>query len=145
MGLLALVLASQAGQAADEQGVRFISAAQVQKAFEKGQPLIETAGYKIHASRREEPGMAEVHVSDTDIIYVLEGSASIETGGRVIAGATTGPGEIRGTSIDGGSERRLVKGDVMVVPNGVPHRFTQVDAPFLYYVVKATSNAGGTR
>jgi hypothetical protein len=33
----------------------------------------------------------------------------------------------------------------MVVPNGVPHRFTQVDAPFLYYVVKATSNAGGTR
>ena len=39
----------------------------------------------------------------------------------------------------------LVKGDVMVVPNGVPHWFEKVQAPFLYYVVKATAPAGGDR
>ena len=32
--------------------------------------------------------------------------------------------------------RRLVPGDVVVVPNGVPHWFKEVEAPFLYYVVK---------
>ena len=89
--------------------------------------------------------MAEVHMRDTDIIYVLEGSATILTGGQVVDGKTTSTDEIRGRSITGGTEQRLAKGDVFIVPNGVPHSFTQVQAPFLYYVVKTTSPAGGTR
>ena len=99
----------------------------------------------MHASRREAPGLAEVHMRDTDIIYVLEGSATILTGGQVVDGKTTSADEIRGRSITGGTEQRLAKGDVFIVPNGVPHSFTQVQAPFLYYVVKTTSPAGGTR
>jgi glc operon protein GlcG len=27
-------------------------------------------------------------------------------------------------------------GDVVVIPNGVPHWFKEVEAPFLYYVIK---------
>jgi glc operon protein GlcG len=57
--------------------------------------------------------------------------------------------EIRGASIDGGDSRRLVTGDIVVVPNGVPHWFKHVDGPLLYYVVKVTApvaaDAGGTR
>ena len=52
---------------------------------------------------------------------------------------------IRGSAIEGGQPRMLVKGDVMVIPNGVPHWFENVQAPFLYYVVKATAPAGGDR
>ena len=89
--------------------------------------------------------MAEVHARDTDIIYVLEGSATIVTGGQVVDGKTTATDEIRGRSITGGAERRLAKGDLFIVPNGVPHWFTEVQAPFLYYVVKTTSGGGGTR
>jgi len=44
--------------------------------------------------------------------------------------------EIRGASISGGDERHLSKGDVIIVPHGVPHWFKQVDAPLTYYVVK---------
>jgi quercetin dioxygenase-like cupin family protein len=121
----------------------FISAAKVTAAFVKGMPLVETAGYKIHASRREAPGMAEVHAKDTDIIYVLDGTATVVTGGEVVAGKTTAADEIRGASIRGGKTQRLSKGDVFVVPNGVPHQFTETTTPFLYYVVKAT--AGGAR
>jgi len=47
--------------------------------------------------------------------------------------------EFRGTSVRGGKTQRLVKGDVFVIPNGVPHQFTEVEAPFLYYVVKSTA------
>jgi quercetin dioxygenase-like cupin family protein len=58
------------------------------------------------------------------------------TGGTVIDGKTTAENEIRGASIQGGEERQLASGDVIVVPNGVPHWFQEIKAPFNYYVVK---------
>ena len=33
-------------------------------------------------------------------------------------------------------------GDVIVVPRGTAHQFTEVQAPFLYYVVKVTTGGG---
>ena len=145
--VLALCLLGAAGAvhaaATSARDTTFISAAAVSAAFAKGMPLIETAGYKIHASRREAPGMAEVHAFDTDIIYVLDGTATVVTGGDIVDGKTTATDEIRGASIRGGTTQRLSKGDVFVVPNGVPHQFTETTNPFLYYVVKAT--AGGKR
>jgi cupin superfamily acireductone dioxygenase involved in methionine salvage len=73
---------------------------------------------------------------DTDIIYVLEGSAVFVTGGTPVDQKQTAPNEFRGTLISGGVERKLVKGDVIVVPRGTPHWFKEVSGPFLYYVVK---------
>ena len=145
VSLVMLALSTQAGpQASSDGNVTFIPAARVTAAFAKGEPLVENGLHKVHASRREGPGLAEVHRRDTDIIYVLEGSATILTGGQVVDGKTTSADEIRGRSITGGTEQRLAKGDVFIVPKGVPHSFTQVQAPFLYYVVKTTSPAGGT-
>ena len=138
----ALVLATHGGgRAAASASTTYLAAAQVSAAFVKGTPLVETDGYKIHASRREAPGMAEVHVRDTDIIYVLDGTATVVTGGTIVDGTALAAHaeEIRGSSIRGGVAQRLGKGDVFIVPNGVPHQFTEVAAPFLYYVVKATS------
>jgi uncharacterized protein GlcG (DUF336 family)/mannose-6-phosphate isomerase-like protein (cupin superfamily) len=125
----------------------YLPAAQVSAAFLKGQPLLETLGYKIHASRREAQGQAEVHARDTDIIYVLDGSVTFVTGGTVVDPKVTGEDEIRGSRIEGGTLQALNKGDVIVVPAGTPHWFYQVDETFLYYVVKATGRAalGGTK
>ena len=117
----------------------YLPNAQVAAAFAKGMPLIETDTFKVHASRREHDGQAEVHVRDTDIVYVLEGTATIVTGGSVIKGATTAADELRGESISGGESRTVTRGDVVVVPNGVPHLFKDVKGPFLYYVVKVTA------
>lgn len=92
--------------------------------------------------------MAEVHTRDTDIVYVLSGTATLVTGGTVVGGHETAMDEVRGAAIDGGDTRRLAKGDVVVVPNGVPHWFKEVASPFLYYVVKVTAPAaetGGSR
>jgi quercetin dioxygenase-like cupin family protein len=111
----------------------------VQAAFAKGMPLIETSTYKIHASRRERDGQAEVHTRDTDIVYVLDGTATLVTGGQVVNGKTIAQEEERGDSIAGGQTRVLGKGDVIVIPNGVPHLFKNVTSPFLYYVVKVTA------
>ena len=123
----------------------YIAGDRTQAAFATGAPLVETAAYKVHASRREAPGMAEIHTLDTDIIYVLEGAATVVTGGKAVTPVEVATNENRGTSIEGGTTRQLAKGDVFIVPNGVPHWFRDVQAPFLYYVVKTTapSTAGG--
>jgi glc operon protein GlcG len=125
----------------------YFPADRVSAAFVKGMPLIETLGYKIHASRRVEAGQAEVHARDTDLIYVLDGSVTFVTGGTVVDPKVVGPDEIRGSRIEGGTHHALNKGDVIVVPAGTPHWFYQVDETFLYYVVKATSPdvIGGTK
>jgi len=75
----------------------------------------------------------------TDIIHVLEGSATLVTGGATVDPKTIASGEIRGREIQGGESCRIAKGDVIIIPNGVAHWFKQVDAPLLYYVVKVTS------
>jgi glc operon protein GlcG len=119
--------------------VLFFDREKVAEAFSKGAVLFggeDGRNYMIHASRREKPGMAEVHAEETDLIYVQSGSAMFVTGGTVVEGKTTAPGEIRGTAIQNGETRRLTRGDVIIVPKGVPHWFQQIDAPFTYYVVK---------
>jgi len=117
----------------------FIDAMQVAAAFAKGQPLVETAGYKVHASRRVEPGQAEIHTLDTDVVYVVDGSATLVTGGKAINAREIAPNELRGTKIEGGEEHHITKGDVIIIPNGVPHQFTRVTGELHYFVCKPTA------
>ena len=116
--------------------VTFFKSDRVTDAFKKGDVLVNKANYMVHASHRDGNGMAEVHTEDTDIIYVLEGSATFITGGSVVDPKTIGAGEIRGASVRNGETRTISKGDVIVVPNGVPHWFEKVSGPLNYYVVK---------
>jgi len=130
---LSLILAAAA--AAE---VSYYAAPEVSAAFAKGAVLYAKPGvdYMVHASRREAPGQAEVHVQDADVIYVLDGSATFVTGGTAVEPHEVAPGEIRGREIQGGETRTLAKGDVIIVPAGTPHWFKAVKPPLLYYVVK---------
>jgi mannose-6-phosphate isomerase-like protein (cupin superfamily) len=135
VGLITGLLA----QAPAPREVQYWPAEKVQAAFEKGSPVSQTDTYKILAARRDKDGQAEVHTRDTDIMYVMEGTATLVTGGQVVNGKSSAADEIRGDSITGGSDRQVAKGDVVVVPNGIPHLFKDVKPPFLYYVVKVTA------
>lgn len=137
-------LVAWADHAAGHTPVTSIGADAVSAAFAKGQPLVEMENYKVHASRRDLPGQAELHEADTDIIHVLTGTATLVTGGTVVEGRTITPEEVRGTSIAGGSERTLAAGDVVIVPAGTPHWFRDVPVPMTYFVVKVRK-AGGPR
>ena len=121
---------------ADDSKVVLIGREQVAAGFAKGMPLLEVGDYKIHASRREGPGLVEIHTRDTDIAYVVQGSATLVTGGTPLGVKSVGPEERRGSGIEGGETRKLEVGDVVIIPNGVPHWFKEVSSPFLYYVVK---------
>jgi len=54
---------------------------------------------------------------------------------------TTAADETRAARLDGGTTRALAKGDIVIIPSGVPHWFRDVQAPFLYYTVKVTGPA----
>src|SRR5947208_4991108 len=108
------------------QTATFIDSKNVSAAFARGMPLLETAGYKVHASRRIGPGQAEIHTLDTDVIYVVDGSATLVTGGTVPDAKPIGPNEIRGSKVESGEEHHIGKGDAIIIPNGVTHQFTAV-------------------
>ena len=116
--------------------VTFIDGQMVAAGFQHGAVLASMGNYMVHASHRETDGVAEIHTLDTDLIYMLEGSATFMTGGAVPDAKPTEPNELRGSAIVGGDSRRVAKGDVIVVPAGVPHMFTNVQGPLNYYVVK---------
>jgi len=118
--------------------VHYFTRDQVAASFAKGAVLLDGAGrnYMVHTSRRTTPGQAEIHTRDTDIIYVVEGSATFVTGGRAVGAKETAADELRGAAIDGGVTRRIAKGDVITVPAGTAHWFKDVAGPLAYYTVK---------
>jgi len=126
-------------QAATDAQVTIVPSATVSRGFRDDANLINKPAFRVNASRRDGPGEAEVHVQDTDIFYVLQGSAELVTGGEVIAPRNIAATEIRGAGIEGGELHHIAKGDVISIPRGVPHWFKQVRTPFTYYVVKSTA------
>lgn len=87
---------------------------------------------------REASGEAEVHEVVADIFIVEAGEATLVVGGKVLGGKTTGPGEIRGKSIEGGVKKKLLPGDVVNIPANLPHQVLLAPGakPFTYMIVK---------
>lgn len=88
---------------------------------------------------RAATGSSEIHEHEADIFFVTAGDASIITGGRMIGGHQTKPGELRGTSIEGGEKRPLKAGDIIHIPAGVAHQILVTPGkPITYFVVKVS-------
>ncbi|HEY1332992.1 MAG TPA: heme-binding protein [Myxococcaceae bacterium] len=128
------------GEPVKAASVATLPASTVKAGFNKGSVLLDRGDYQVHASRRDAPGKVEVHQLDTDVFYVLEGTATLVTGGKVPDLAPTAPHELRGSRIEGGEVRSIGPGDVVVVPSGTPHWFRDVKAPVLYFAVKVAGD-----
>ncbi|MGO9318565.1 MAG: hypothetical protein ACLPXT_15500 [Terracidiphilus sp.] len=87
-----------------------------------GETLKEYPRHCAMLSFRSRDGEAEVHENFADVFYVLEGRATLVTGGTVTGARLIKPGETRGSSIDGGARQELRAGDVAHVPAGLPHQ-----------------------
>src|SRR6266568_8042303 len=122
--------------AAAEPAVTYVDHEKVTAALSKGGPLVTAQDLLVSGSHRDKAGQVEVHDKETDVIYVVEGEAIFVTGGTMIGGKVTKAGQSLGTDIKGGDSHHLGKGDVIVVPAGVPHWFKEVPRPVSYYVVK---------
>lgn len=129
-----------ARQSERAQAVTHVPARQVAEAFPGDATLASAAGYRVNASHRDRPGEAEVHRDDTDIFYVVSGTAELVTGGEVLDPRQLSATETRGSGLIGGTGLHLAPGDVVTIPRGVPRWFRQVHAPFHYFVVKSAAH-----
>lgn len=91
--------------------------------------------YRINVVRRTEPGPAGAHSSGptrgSEVHYIMDGSATIVTGGTIkpgVGGASS--------TIEGGVTQHVSKGDVVVIPEGTPHWYKQVDGSVTYLGIR---------
>ena len=119
-------------EAAPESKVTFIG----HNTVAKGGALLHAPDLTVLISHRATAGEVEIHDKETDTFYVLDGSATLVTGGTMVGGRISAANQKRGKSITGGETRQLVKGDVVVIPAGIPHWFKEVPRSIDYYVVK---------
>lgn len=114
-----------------------------QQLSQKGTPftsqsLARYGNHYLMLAQREATGSAEVHEHEADIFVVENGDAQLVTGGKLVNPKTLKPGEIRGSSIQGGEKQAVTKGDIIHIPAGTPHQLLVTSKPFTYFVVKVT-------
>jgi mannose-6-phosphate isomerase-like protein (cupin superfamily) len=94
-----------------------------------------------------------IHSEVTEVYTVLEGSATLVTGGRLIdprpredtalRRMVSGPGWT-GNGMEGGVTRRVAEGDIIIVPAGTPHYFSEIPESITYTIVRIDPGQGLT-
>jgi mannose-6-phosphate isomerase-like protein (cupin superfamily) len=141
LGLMVTALALAAGSDVDVYSPQDMQS-MVQKLSQKkapfaSEPLKKYGNHYTMMAYREATGSSEVHEKEADFLFVVDGSATILTGGKLVNPHTEKPGELRGTSVQGGERHALAKGAVIHIPAGTPHQLLiQKGTPFTYFVVK---------
>lgn len=102
-----------------------------------GQPLAKYPKHFTVLSYREKDGSAEIHEKFADVFFIVDGHATLVTGGTLVDAKSTAPGEFQGTSIKDGNKQELSKGDVVHIPANVPHQlFIPKGSTFTSFVLK---------
>ena len=85
--------------------------------------------YSVGVEQRQPmPQGASLHDAQAELFYVIDGSATMLTGGTLVAGKRSGT-NVQGTGIEGGTRIVFNSGDFIMVPSGVPHQFIDIKAP----------------
>ena len=136
-----LVMAPRSAPAAENgiPGPTYMDSQRVLDNFDKknANPLIPGDAYNVQTNKRTANGNIEIHEKETDIFYIMDGSATILVGGTALEPRQTRPGQMTAKDIQGGQAYNLKKGDVLVIPAGTPHWFKQVNGSINYLTVKS--------
>jgi mannose-6-phosphate isomerase-like protein (cupin superfamily) len=90
-------------------------------------PILSLAPYTASLEYRAAVGPSAVHEKEAEFFYVIDGSATMVTGGKLTEEKRTNAENLTGTGIEGGNSRSIAKGDFIVVPEGTPHWFSAIN------------------
>jgi mannose-6-phosphate isomerase-like protein (cupin superfamily) len=101
------------------------------KSERKDQPtiskrILQLAPYNANLEYRASVGPAAVHETEAEMFYVIDGTATMVTGGHLVNEKRTNAENLSGTGIEGGQSRTVAKGDFIIVPEGTPHWFSAI-------------------
>jgi mannose-6-phosphate isomerase-like protein (cupin superfamily) len=117
--------------------VTYVEAVKVSELFARPGALANGPDFTASIARRTAAGQVEVHLKETDIFYVVDGTATFVTGGTMLGGKESRPNQMLGNDISGGQTQQLKKGDFISIPAGIPHWFKEVpESGVTYYMVK---------
>ena len=142
LAAFAVLVVVQRPAPAAENGIStptYVDSQRVLDNFDKknANPLIPGDAYNVQTNKRTANGNIEIHEKETDIFYIIDGSATIVVGGTAVEPRQTRPGQMTARDIQGGANYNLKKGDVLVIPAGTPHWFKQVNGSINYLTVKS--------
>jgi mannose-6-phosphate isomerase-like protein (cupin superfamily) len=91
------------------------------------QPILRLAPYNANLEYRAAVGPAAVHEKEAEMFYVIDGSATLVTGGKLTKESRTNAENLTGTGIEGGTPQQVSKGDFIIVPENTPHWFSTIN------------------
>ena len=91
-------------------------------------PLLQLPPYTVSVEYRTGVANAAVHDKDAELFYVIDGAATLVTGGRLVNPTRPNADNQTGTGVEGGTAQRIGKGDFVLVPEGTPHWFSAIDS-----------------
>ena len=89
------------------------------------QAILRLAPYNVNLEYRGSVGPAAIHMKEAEMFYVIEGSGTLITGGKLV-GETKNGDNLTGTAIEGGTPRAVAKGDFIIVPENTGHWFSEI-------------------
>lgn len=92
-------------------------------------PILSLAPYRASLEFRPATAPASLHEKDAEMFYVIEGTGTIVTGGKLTDETRTNAANLSGTSIAGGNAQAFAKGDFIIVPENTPHQITPSGGP----------------
>lgn len=95
------------------------------------EPLLTLAPYRANLEYRTTVGPAAVHVHDDEFFYVIDGSGTLVTGGKLTHPVQTNAENLSGDGIEGGKAVPVAKGDFIVVPENTPHWFSSINGQII--------------
>lgn len=96
-------------------------------------PMLELGSYDGHMEYRASVGNAAVHEKEAELFYVIDGSATLVTGGKLTNEKRTDATNLNGSGIEGGMPRNVAKGDFILVPENTPHWFSSINGVIVLY------------
>ena len=130
-----LMVAAYLAAAGVPTKVTYVPHDTVSATMAKGGAIIEDTGLRVLAQRRGS-GEVEVHESTNHVFIIVEGEATLVTGGTLVGARQTAPGQIRASDVQGGQTHHLTEGDVITIPAKTPHWFKEVPTKTVaYYAV----------
>ncbi len=91
------------------------------------QTFLQLAPYNVNMEHRVNvPQNASVHDKEAELFYVVDGSGTLVLGGKLVNPTRNGDNATAAT-VEGGTARKVAKGDFILVPEGTPHWFSKID------------------
>ena len=91
------------------------------------QRILQLAPYNANLEYRMVIGPAAVHEKDAELFYVIEGSGTMVTGGKLTKESRTNANNLTGDGIEGGTSQDVAKGDFLIVPENTPHWVSKIN------------------